>query len=222
LIKYIRDNWETITAVMAWFSWLGSFVLTVYVTTLPLTHPNRQYGILIIFWIGVAIASGLSLGRHKLARTIGATFDAGLKAATALQANVMAPAAVVEVDFDGKIVTVEHSEVIGWTRGNLHGRQLEELIPDRFLRSHRNGFARFKESGDSRVAGATLSVPVLTQNGEEMPVRLTVARLGDTFVGTLVPLHGEEADFYEDDRDKSWSPVADLPDYDGTTPERNR
>ncbi|MFJ9413016.1 PAS domain-containing protein [Streptomyces sp. NPDC101227] len=160
-------------------------VLTVLRTTdvLPM-----QAGSLIVLVIGVAIAASLALSRMRLSDTIITVFEAGLKAATVLQANASAPSvAVVEVDYNGKIVQCEHAEVIHWTYGALHGRPLEDLIPDRYLRGHREGFERFREAGDTHVAGATLHVPVLGQDGQEHSMRLSVARIGEAFVGTLSP-----------------------------------
>lgn len=177
-----RRRWLTPKlAYGTWFSALGLTLLRV-IDVVPV-----DFGIIIVFLIGVAIASGLSMSRMKLASTIAEVFESGLKAATALQANVVAPACIVEVNFDGMITTVEHPEVIHWNRDTLIGLPLSVLIPDRFRHAHEEGFKRFRNSGETRVAGATMNVPVIGQDGQERGMRLSVARLGATFVGSLVP-----------------------------------
>ncbi|MEU8683113.1 MULTISPECIES: hypothetical protein [Streptomyces] len=178
----IRHNLIRAVAVL---SWAAALVLTVLRISETI---GAQWGSLVVLCIGTGVASVLSLLTSNQSDTFIHVFNTGLRAATALQANVVGVAAVVEVDFDGIIVQVEHPEVIHWDKQSLIGRPLHTaLIPERFRPMHEKGFQRFREAGEARVAGATINVPVLGQDGQEHAMRLTVARLGGIFVGTLVP-----------------------------------
>lgn len=184
-----EDVRRTVSLWLAWVMWTTTVVLVI-LRVLEIT-PTRFTG-LSLLTTGVAVAASLSRGRMRLADTIAETFETGLKVATVLQTNVTTAACMIETDLDGEIQTVEHPEVIGWSRDDLIGQNLNILIPDRFLRQHAEGFKRFRETGQTRVAGATLNVPTLDSEGKERGMRLTVARLGDTFLGTLVPVDTPE------------------------------
>jgi len=202
-MKITEDTRQLTYRVGAHGSWWGAFALLVVQITLGGARPTGSappwLALIIVMLIGTGIAFGTSLSRMRLTGAITSVFETGLKAATALQVNVSAPACVIEVSLDGDIVQVEHAEAIAWDKEMLVGRPLDTLIPDRFLRAHHEGFKRFRESGETRVAGRTISVPVLGADGKEHPVRLTVARLGDTFMGTLVPLGASGLPFEEED-----------------------
>lgn len=176
-------------------SWWGALILTVILTVMnlsanPLEPPNtfqRIAGIFIVFLIGVGIALGSALARMRLADTIADVFETGLKVATVLQTNVTASACMVETDHEGIIQSVEHAEVIGWRRDSLIGRNVDILVPDRFLRQHQENFKRFSNGDNGRMAGTTINMPCLSEAGQELGIRLSIARLGETLLGTLVP-----------------------------------
>lgn len=197
--KLSEDDRYTVYRIGAHTAWWGAFTWMISLTivnvmhdpTLPRTEFQIMSGIGIVFLIGVGIALGSALARMRLADTITSVFEAGLKVATVLQTNVTSSACMLETDPDGVIQAVEHAEVIGWTRDRLVGENLDVLIPDRLLRQHQEGFRTFRESEESRVTGSTVNVPIMTGDGNEQGMRLSIARLGDTFLGTLVPI-GEQ------------------------------
>lgn len=143
-----------------------------------------QWGSLSVLFIGTGIASSVALSRISLANTITDAFTAGLRAASAPREQI---SCVIEVGNEGDIEHVAHPEVIHWGEGELEGLPLETIIPKRFLAAHRKGFQRYRETGEARVAGATLNVPVLGSRGNEYAMKLSVSHIGNTFVGTLTP-----------------------------------
>lgn len=189
MINIDEDRRGTLYRIGAWGSWWGvAGLLGINISMGGSTGGAPPWlGLVIVVLMGTGIAFGMALSRMRLASTISGVFQVGMRAAIALQSNLHSPAGVIEVDINGQIVEVEHAEVLGWQRDKLIGQPLDCLIPDRYLRRHQEGFKAFRQSGKSRVGGATLNVPVRQPNGEEKRFRLTVARMGAIFVGTLVP-----------------------------------
>jgi PAS domain S-box-containing protein len=96
------------------------------------------------------------------------------------------PAGMVMVDEDGKIVLVnrEVERMFGWDRGELLGRPLEVLVPDRFRRHHPGFRAGFFQSPDTRPMGAGRDLYGLHRDGTEIPVEIG-----------LNPIESEEGPF---------------------------
>lgn len=146
---------------------------------------NHRPGLLPL--VGLAVAATLVRSRMRLTETITQVFQAGLTTSVALQTNVVSTACIIETDLEGRIRAVEHPEVIGWPDGELIARSFEDIVPDRFLRLHLATFKQFRDSTEVRTAGVTLNIPIVREDGEEAPTRMTIARLGDALVSTLVP-----------------------------------
>jgi PAS domain S-box-containing protein len=102
-----------------------------------------------------------------------------------------APDAMIVVDGLGRIVLVNAAAVrlSGYARGELIGRAVSDLMPERFRARHAEGFRRFLESPRSRVFPPGADLQVLRKDGAEVPVEIGVAPI-DTgrerlVVGTL-------------------------------------
>lgn len=119
--------------------------------------------------LGVAVTCSLALSRMKLGKTITEVFNAGMKAAITLSANVFTDTCIMALDKDGRIVSVDHSDAIGWEAQNLLGKSLcEELIA---TRSGMPGRFRKLEPGTS------ITTPMLNQEGSRFDARISMANL---------------------------------------------
>jgi PAS domain S-box-containing protein len=100
--------------------------------------------------------------------------------------------AVVSMNQHGRIVWWNRSaeEVFGWSRGEVVGRLLEEvIIPERLREGHRRGVRHFIETGDLAAMGKRVERVAMRRDGTEFPVeaRITVDadRCGITFTAFL-------------------------------------
>ena len=89
------------------------------------------------------------------------------------------PDTVVVADGDGRIAYVNQavSALLGHSPGDLTGRSLTVLMPERFRGAHGDGFRRFRLTGEGELVGATTQVPALHASGKEVAIDLTLARL---------------------------------------------
>ncbi|MCC7478547.1 PAS domain S-box protein [bacterium] len=85
-----------------------------------------------------------------------------------------APCGIVMVDHSGKIILInlETERLFGYSRSELIGRAIEDLIPQRYRKEHvslRDGFARQPEA---RVMGSGRDLFGLRKDGSEFPVEV--------------------------------------------------
>lgn len=85
--------------------------------------------------------------------------------------------AIISADTSGHIVQVNPAteRMFGYATGELLGRPLTVLMPERFHASHRTGLQRFLTTGDAKVIGRTIELAGLRKDGEEFPVELSLA-----------------------------------------------
>jgi protein-histidine pros-kinase len=103
----------------------------------------------------------------------------------ALQESEARKSAVMEGALDC-IVTMDHKGVItefnpaaertfGYSRHEAIGRPLAELlIPQRLRDRHRQGLARFAETGEGPVLGKRIELPAMKRDGTEFPAELSI------------------------------------------------
>jgi PAS domain S-box-containing protein len=96
---------------------------------------------------------------------------------------------IVETALDG-VITINNRGVVtgwntqaeklfGWTRTEVMGRELAELIiPGRLREEHRNGMRRYAESGVARVLNKRIEMSALHRDGREFPVELAITAIG--------------------------------------------
>ena len=85
--------------------------------------------------------------------------------------------AFIVADDRGRIIGVNSAcaAMLGYgSGGSLVGCALTEIMPARFHEAHRAGFARYLETGESRLAGRSVRVPAVRADGTEVAVDLTV------------------------------------------------
>jgi PAS domain S-box-containing protein len=89
--------------------------------------------------------------------------------------------AVIVADERNRIVYVNASghRLLGWPSGELHGRPLVTIIPERLRARHVAGFERYVTTREGRLIGAgAVEVPALRADGRELEVELTLTAHG--------------------------------------------
>jgi len=85
--------------------------------------------------------------------------------------------AIISADNVGNIISWNKAatNILGYTEEEAVGQRLELVIPERFHDAHRNGMARFTETGDAHVIGTTVELAARTKGGEELPIELSLS-----------------------------------------------
>ena len=89
--------------------------------------------------------------------------------------------AIVTIDDRGRVLEFNAAaeRTFGYRTEEIVGREMVELIVPAGLRDeHRLGFARYLETGESRILGRRLEITGMRANGSEFPVELTITRIG--------------------------------------------
>lgn len=107
--------------------------------------------------------------------------------------------AVIVIDADGRIRRTNPAAetLFGYPPGDLVGRDVTELMPPEYVEAHRQGVARYLESGRGEIVGGRHDLEGRTRAGERFPLRLSVAEFTDDgghyFVGVLHDLSAVRA-----------------------------
>lgn len=90
-----------------------------------------------------------------------------------------ATAALIAADDRNRILAVSPAAaaLLGWDIDELVGRRIVTIVPDRFREAHIAGFTRHLVTGETRVLGVELHLPVLCGDGSEVEVRLLIDRV---------------------------------------------
>jgi PAS domain S-box-containing protein len=85
--------------------------------------------------------------------------------------------AIISADHVGKIISWNKAatSILGYTEEEAVGHRLELIIPERFHDAHRNGMARFAQTGDARAIGKTVELAARMKSGEEVPIELSLS-----------------------------------------------
>jgi PAS domain S-box-containing protein len=85
--------------------------------------------------------------------------------------------AIISADHTGQIVSWNKAatRILGYTEEEVVGQRLELIIPERFHEAHRNGMARFTETGEAHVIGTTVELSACTKGGDEVPIELSLS-----------------------------------------------
>jgi PAS domain S-box-containing protein len=85
--------------------------------------------------------------------------------------------AIVTADSRGNIITWNPAaaRMFGHTEGDVVGKSLAMLVPERFREAHAAGLARVVETGKTRIIGSTVQVSGLHESGAEFPIELSLA-----------------------------------------------
>jgi PAS domain S-box-containing protein len=85
--------------------------------------------------------------------------------------------AIISANARGEITYFNSAaeKLFGYSVGELLGRPLTILMPDRFHDAHRRGLERFLETGEARLIGKTVEVAGMRKDGAEFPVELSLS-----------------------------------------------
>jgi len=85
--------------------------------------------------------------------------------------------AIISADHVGRIISWNKAatNILGYAEEEAIGQRLELIIPERFHDAHRNGMARFSETGDARAIGKTVELAARKKSGEEVPIELSLS-----------------------------------------------
>ena len=84
---------------------------------------------------------------------------------------------IVLVDGGGTILDLNPSanQLFGYEHGELAGKKIEALVPERFAASHTKNREEFTKCPHARPMGAGMELSGLKKNGEEFPVEISLS-----------------------------------------------
>src|SRR3712207_1672558 len=82
-----------------------------------------------------------------------------------------APDAILTIDEESTILSANPAteRIFGYAPGELVGRSLGALIPERLRGSHDAGVARYLRTGRRNIPWTGVQLPALTKDGREIP-----------------------------------------------------
>jgi diguanylate cyclase (GGDEF)-like protein/PAS domain S-box-containing protein len=99
--------------------------------------------------------------------------------------------AIITSDADGKIISWNKGAeaIFGYTEGEIIGRPVSTLMPERYKEAHNNGIERARSGAESNIIGTSSEFHGLRKDGEEFPLDLSLASWkenGSTFYSGII------------------------------------
>jgi diguanylate cyclase (GGDEF)-like protein/PAS domain S-box-containing protein len=97
--------------------------------------------------------------------------------------------AVISIDAESRLLGFNPSAeaMFGWRRKEVLGQEMTGLLlPERYRERHRDGLARYMQTGETRILNRRFEIAALRRDGTEFPVELTITpiREGDHLIFT--------------------------------------
>ena len=88
-----------------------------------------------------------------------------------------APDAIILSDGEGDILSWNDAaeRLFGYTAGEIVGRHLTTLMPERYRADHRQALERVRMTGDFRLGGKVVAMHGLHQDGHEIPIEMSLS-----------------------------------------------
>ncbi len=85
--------------------------------------------------------------------------------------------AIISINSAGKVIAWNKGSemMFGYSTGEMMGKELITIMPERFHSPHRQGLARFNTTGEARVIGKVVELVGLRKNGVEFPIELSIS-----------------------------------------------
>ncbi|MGW6255398.1 hypothetical protein [Streptomyces sp. NPDC055085] len=133
----------------------------------------QRFGTATILFGAIAIASTMSLTRHRQSLLLVRAWQMGNLATATISANAVVDTCVVALD-DGVIRAARRGDAIGWSDDSLAGRDLASLFE---ARSH----------GPRTIEpGNVIAVPMRNERGEVFDAKVCILSLGEDGDGQVV------------------------------------
>src|ERR1700736_109716 len=90
--------------------------------------------------------------------------------------------AFVAIDQTGTITywNPRAAEMFGFTREEAVGRRVgETIIPERYRDAHRDGLARFLQTGEGAVLNRRIELAAPRADGTEFPIEITISAVNE-------------------------------------------
>ncbi len=88
--------------------------------------------------------------------------------------------AIVMIDNQGNISFWNHAaeKIFGYTNHEAAGKELHVFLgPKKYHETYREGFKRFKETGEGPVVGKTIELKAVRKDGSEFPIELSLSAI---------------------------------------------
>ncbi|WNB86654.1 PAS domain-containing protein [Cellulomonas sp. ATA003] len=94
---------------------------------------------------------------------------------------------VAAADDTNRIVAVSEplAHLLGWSVDDLVGRRIVAIVPARLREAHVAGFTRHQSTGEARILGVPLTVPVLRSDGTQVTCHLLIESVEHGAGGSL-------------------------------------
>jgi PAS domain S-box-containing protein len=103
----------------------------------------------------------------------------GLKSSETIFRSIAESAidAIVSTDSDDKIIFWNKAaeKMFGYSRQEVLGRSVSLLIPERYLKAHKEGIANYLSGGAPKIIGKTVELQGVKKGGEEAPIELSLS-----------------------------------------------
>lgn len=118
------------------------------------------------------IGALLDISERKMAEEAMRESEGKLQAVTRT-----APDAIILLTDAGKVSywNPAAERIFGYSAGEVMGREMAFLIPERFQKAHEHAFKRFAETGEGPKLGSTVEMAGLRKDGTEFPLELSIS-----------------------------------------------
>jgi PAS domain S-box-containing protein len=176
-VARVRRTGEPLHLAEDWWVRKDGSMIPVAFTAVPIQTPEG-FGIAVAFTdMTERLAAEQAVRERDIARAVAVELAAG----EARQRAILEAAldAVISVDQHGCVTYVNTAGegIFGYRAEDLIGRDLAEaIVPPSLRQAHRDGFARYLTTGETRILNRRIETTAMRADGSEFPAELTVTR----------------------------------------------